>query len=343
MIREIRLSRSILASNFRRLNEPYKLILALTYRCNLKCKTCGIWKNPPKKEMEVRDIEKLMKSLKYLSWLDLSGGEITLREDLLEIIETIIKNSRRLLIFHISTNGQLPAKTEVLVKKILEFGVIPVVNISVKDSASLVDGVSYEDAYSKSLETFQLLKKIGKGYYYLSCTLSDYNINHIDNLLSRLECDISDFSIADLHFNIFYNSHHYFQNQDINGLSASSLGRLKEYMLLCNRGNPIRKFLEYRFLKALVKSFNEGKFPLRCQALKSFCFISPYGEVYPCTAHDKIIGRLEDYDYNLARIWDEKHALKSKEDIEHLACQRCLGGCEVYPAILGDIRKVLWM
>ena len=146
MIREIRLSRSILASNFRRLNEPYKLILALTYRCNLKCKTCGIWKNPPKKEMEVRDIEKLMKSLKYLSWLDLSGGEITLREDLLEIIETIIKNSKKLLIFHISTNGQLPAKTEVLVKKILEFGVIPVVNISVKDSASLVDGVSYEDA-----------------------------------------------------------------------------------------------------------------------------------------------------------------------------------------------------
>ena len=341
MFKKVQLIRSILASNFKRLNEPYKVTFALTYRCNLKCEICRIWENSSGEEMGIQDIEKIFKSLNHLSWLDLTGGEITLRDDLTEVIEVIIKNSRKLLICHISTNGQLPAKIVTLVKKVLKSGVIPIVNVSVRASVSLADVLIRDDTYLQSLETFRLLKKLSKGYYYLSCTLTDHSINYIDNLLLRLEQDIPDFSIADLHFNIFYNSNHYFKNQNISGLSASSLEKAKEYMLLYKRGNFIKKFLEYRYVKVLVQSFKEDKFPLRCQALNSFCFISPHGEVYPCTAYNKIIGSLENYDYNLTRIWDEAYILKSKEDIGCCTCQRCLGCCEVYPAVLGDIRKAL--
>lgn len=338
MNNKLKLIKNIFLSNFKRLVSPYKVTFALTYRCNLRCKICRIWERPHKEELSAQNIEKIFKSLSNLSWLDLTGGELTLRQDLIEIIKLIMKNATRLSLLHISTNGQSPHKIFLLAKEILKFNITFLINIGIDGPRKINDELKgREGAYLNSIEAFRLIKSLNKGYCYLSCSLSDYNIDHIDGLLSELKKDLSNFSLSDLHFNIFHKSRHYYRNQDIDGLPNLDFGKFKRYLILSKRGNLIKKFLEDRYIKGLRRYFKINKFPLRCQALRSSCFINPYGEVYPCGMYDRIIGDLRECDYDLNKLWSNPDALEVRKEIENKACPGCWTPCEAHPAILGSL------
>lgn len=334
--RKIRLLKNILISNFKRSSSPYKVVFALTYRCNLKCKICKIWEFPPREEISIEALEKIFKGLDNLSWIDLTGGEVTLREEILEIIKLIIKNSNKILIFHISTNGQLPDKVFLLAKEILKFNLIPVINIGIDGPQIINDQLrGVKGAYLNSLETFKKLKKLNKGYYYLSCTISNLNIDYIDDFLINLKKDIPNFNLSDLHFNLFHSSHHYYNNQDINGLSGLDIETVKKYLLLCKRGNPVKFFLEKEYVKGLSEYFKGNKFPVKCQALNASCFINPYGEVYPCGIYNKVVGQLKDYDFDMHSLWNSRNSFMIRKKIEDRDCEGCWSPCEAYTAILG--------
>ena len=57
----------------------------LTYRCNSKCSMCNIWKYPthPQDEISLETLDKIPYGVDYLN---LTGGEPTLRNDLPELI-----------------------------------------------------------------------------------------------------------------------------------------------------------------------------------------------------------------------------------------------------------------
>jgi MoaA/NifB/PqqE/SkfB family radical SAM enzyme len=311
----------------------------LTYRCNLKCKICNIWRTPFREELNAWQVAEIFQNLKNLVWLDLIGGEITLREDLIEVIKLIADKAPNLLIFHISTNGQLPEKVFLLAKEILHYRMIPVINVSVDGPAQINDSIrGCEGAYSKSLKTFNLLKKFSKGYYYLSCTISDHNIDHIDKFLSELEKDVDSFSSSDLHFNIFHSSAHYYKNQDIAAASLVKFKNLEKYLKLSRKGSFVKQKLEDLYIAGLRRYLSGDKFFINCQALGSTCFINPYGEVYPCGIYDRSVGDLTKNGYDLNKIWRETETLKTRDDIKEKKCPGCWSPCEAYPALLGDLK-----
>ncbi|MDO8603003.1 MAG: radical SAM protein [Candidatus Omnitrophota bacterium] len=337
MNKKYQLLKNILFSNFRRLEYPYKVTFAMTYKCNLRCKICKIWQKDHKQELSVDEIGLIFKNLKNLSWLDLTGGEISAREDLIDVVCAITKNSNRLAVFHISTNGQLPDRIYLLVRKLIKLGVIPIVNIGLDGPQKVNDELRGKDgAYDSSIETYRMLKSIPKGYYYISCTISNSNIDHLDELVSNLK-NISLFSSSDLHFNIFHNSSHYYQNDNINEISNLKIERLKKYFLLCKRGNIIKAILGNLYLEGLFKYLKGNRFPVECQALNSTCFINPYGLVFPCGIYDNIIGNLKDCNYNINKLWNSGHSIKSREFINQKRCPGCWSPCEAYPAILGHL------
>ena len=131
----------------------------MTYKCNLRCKICNIWQIPHRKELSIAEIEKIFANLKNICWLDLTGGEITLRKDLADIIGIILKNVKRLTVFHISTNGQPPHRIFSSAKNILRNDLIPVINISIDGPKEINDYLKGKrGAYDSALETFMLLK-----------------------------------------------------------------------------------------------------------------------------------------------------------------------------------------
>ena len=108
---------NIFLSNFLRLRSPYKITFACTYRCNLKCKTCFIWKKKKSgNELSLEEIEKIFRNTK-IQWLNLTGGEPFLREDIVDVVEIIVKRSKPYIV-NITTNGFLTDKIIELIREI---------------------------------------------------------------------------------------------------------------------------------------------------------------------------------------------------------------------------------
>src|SRR5207249_1941109 len=71
-----------------------------------------------------------------------------------------------------------------------------------------------------------------------------------------------------------------------------------------------------------------------CQALRSACFISPEGELYPCHIYDRPLGNL--HERRFVELWGSREVLAARSDIEErLACGGCFTACEAYPALAG--------
>jgi len=342
MHKEMRFLKNILFSNFKRLHSPYKIMLALTYRCNLQCKICNIWRQPQQEELAIQALGALFRSVPSLSWLDITGGEITLRDDIIEVMQEIIKNTKNLLIIHISTNGQFPLRLLMLIQSMVRCRIRLVVNISVDGPREInTDLRGIGGSYRKSIETFMLLKKIKKIHCYLSCTISKYNIHYLDDLLLDLRKDIPRFSFQDLHFNIFHHSSHYYRNNNPGELEGSDYSIIEKYIRSTGTGNVVKSLLERAYARYLADYLSGKRFPLRCQALKSSCFIDPSGGVYPCAMFNRRIGSLQEYGFNLKKIWENSNAESTAETISKRGCPGCWSPCEAYPALLGNMKGVL--
>ena len=80
--------------------KPTDASIILTYRCPMRCKMCNIWDNPTIKEKELKPSE--LECLPQLKFINLTGGEPFVREDIDEIVEVCYKKSPRIVI---STSG----------------------------------------------------------------------------------------------------------------------------------------------------------------------------------------------------------------------------------------------
>ena len=96
-------------------------------------------------------------------------------------------------------------------------------------------------------------------------------------------------------------------------------------------------FLEKRYLKKIGKYLESSKSPLKCKALVSSCFISPNGDVYPCTIFNKKLGNLKDVNYDLKKIWKSKRTSHVRNLIKQNNCNGCWTPCEAYQTILGNL------
>jgi len=89
------------------------IAVILTYRCNSKCSMCHVWQFPTLQKEEIT-LETLAKLPANLDHLNLTGGEPSLRRDLMEIVELLYPKARTL---EISSNGLFAARLEPIVKK----------------------------------------------------------------------------------------------------------------------------------------------------------------------------------------------------------------------------------
>ena len=85
----------------------------LTYRCNSNCSMCNIWKHPtiPREEITLETMDKIPDGIDYLN---ITGGEPTLRKDLEEICDLLYPKAMTL---EISSNGLHAEMLVPIVKK----------------------------------------------------------------------------------------------------------------------------------------------------------------------------------------------------------------------------------
>ena len=333
--------RNIILSNFTSLAFPYKLTFAITYKCNSRCKICQIWRKKPKSELRFVEIEKFFKINNFFNWIDLTGGEPFLRNDLVKICSIIIASCPSLYLLHIPTNGILTEKIVKKTKKIIKLKPCRfIISIAMDGPSKVHDKLrGIKGNWDQAVETFKELKKIRtKGFeIYFGMTLSGKNYNLIEETYQSLKKEIPDFKRSDLHFNIAHHSSFY-DNLEVNlGLTTKISQKLKEFLRKKEKKLSGIWFLESRYQKLIPKYLKTHASPLPCQALSASVFIDPEGNIYPCTMWNKKIGSLTDFGFDLKEVWQQARVMNLREKIKERQCLGCWTPCEAYQAILGNL------
>jgi MoaA/NifB/PqqE/SkfB family radical SAM enzyme len=332
-------------ANFRRPSHPYKLTFCLTFWCNYRCETCNIWQMKPRDELRLDEIKAFFRRSSRFLWVDLTGGEVWLRKDFVDICETVITSCPNLVLLHFPTNGYLTDKIVAGVKEIRRMGREKlIITVSTDGDEAMNDEIrGIAGGWRRQLETFRRLREIPGVDVVLGMTLSAKNVDHFPAAFRAAEREIPGLGYEDFHVNIVHESAHYLGNTDLRlrrDVSPQDLARAaEEYARLRGRALHPVAFLERAYLRRVRRYLESGKTPMRCHALRSSCFIDSWGNVFPCTIYDRKIGSLREVDYDLARIWNTPEAAALQAEIWESQCPNCWTPCEAYQSILGNMLR----
>ena len=277
---------------------PTDASIILTYRCPMRCVMCNIWKNPTDKKEEIKAED--LKSLPKLKFINLTGGEPFIREDLAEIVEECYKHTDRIVI---STSGWFEDRVVALAKKFPNIGI----RISIEGLSNKNDELrGHQGGFDKGLRTLLTLKQMGLKDIGFGCTVSN---NNSADMLSLYQLSLSlgmEFATA-----AFHNSY-YFHKEDNQITNKEEV--CKNFETLINwqlKENSPKSWFRAWFNMGLINYIEGNRRMLPCEAGSANFFIDPWGEVYPCNGlEDKCwkqsMGNIHEADF--MTIWNSKEA-----------------------------------
>ncbi len=336
------LGAALLKATVVRPNAPLKLNFCLTYWCQYRCKTCNIWQRKPVDELTTEEVLAIVRENPNINWVDLTGGEIFLRPDIDEILDAIVTGWRRLAILHFPTNGFLTDRIAKSVARIAGRGPDhKIVTVSLDGDEKTNDEVrGIKGGFRRQIETFKALRGIRGIKPVFGVTVSSYNVGKFPQTFDACAREIPDLTIDDVHLNVAQVSGHYYGNDTVKGLTAEKRAvraELHDYRVRRGRPRSLQQLLEQTYLGYLETFLETGQTPMPCHALRSSCFIDPWGVVYPCITYSRPMGRLRDTGMRLDPIWNAFETAQVQREIWEGQCPQCWTACEAYQTILGNI------
>lgn len=301
------------------LGVPISVHLDVTYRCNERCVHCYL-DHDDHGEMTTAEIKGVLDQLADAGvfFLIFSGGEVFLRRDFFEILEY----SRRLLFnVKIKTNAVMIREDEA--RRIRELGV-DTVQISVySHRAEVHDAITkLPGSFDRSIKAIRFLRAQGLKVT-MANVLMTWNLGDQD-ALQQLAAELGV---------------HYTLDPTITPMMDGDTSVLS----LRIPGEQLREVFRNPALVPNMEEFCAPPKPVTesdmdgysCSAGHSFCYISPYGDVYPCVQFPLPSGNLRRQKF--LDIWNHSTELKEVRSIQardlttcsscsHVSsCTRCPG------------------
>lgn len=248
---------------------PTDASIILTYRCPMQCKMCNIWANPTDKRKEIQASE--LESLPPMKFINLTGGEPFIREDLEEIVRVCYTKAPRIVI---STSGWFEDKVIALAKKFPDIGI----RISIEGLSQKNDELrGRQGGFDKGLRTLLKLKEMGLKDIGFGCTVSNNNSSDMLSLYRLSKSLGMEFATA-----AFHNSYYFHKDDNcITNKEQVCADFEKLVNMQLQEAHPKSWFRAF-FNMGLINYIEGGKRLLPCEAGTVNFFIDPYGEVYPC-------------------------------------------------------------
>lgn len=279
-------------------NNPTDASIILTYRCPMRCVMCNIWKNPTDQKEEIKAED--LRSLPQLKFINLTGGEPFIREDLEEIVEECYRHTQRIVI---STSGWFEDRVISLAKRFPKIGI----RISIEGLSQKNDELrGHHGGFDKGLRTLLKLKDMGLKDIGFGCTVSNNNSSDMLSLYQLSQSLGMEFATA-----AFHNSY-YFHKEDNRITNKEEV--CKNFETLINwqlKENSPKSWFRAWFNMGLINYIEGNRRMLPCEAGTANFFIDPWGEVYPCNGlEDKCwkqsMGNIHQNDF--MTIWNSKEA-----------------------------------
>ena len=284
--------------------------LIVTYRCNARCYKCNTWKYPTNREREFTPdlIERLPDNL---SFLNLTGGEPFIRNDLNQIIEIALQKAKRLVI---STNG---SHTGRILDTAGKYGNRVGIRISIDGLPATNDRLrGIENGFERALRTLLALRDMGMRDIGIGVTVSERNVQDV-MALYQMACAMGwEFATAAPHNSFYFHKHdNTFEDPE---MIARELERIATMLLKSSR--PKNWFRAY-FNVGLANRVRGRKRPLPCEVGEDVFFLDPYGDVIPCNGSDEpmIMGNLIEQTFE--EIWNGEKAAEVRKKIRNCSKQ----------------------
>lgn len=291
-------------------NVPLSVHFDLTYRCNERCVHCYL-DHEDYGEMSAGEVSRVLEELAAAGtlFLTLSGGEIFLRKDFFELLQVA-----RSLHFDVQlkSNGLLiTAERAAELKKLGTTRVqvsIYSADPAIHDAITKVPG-----SLERSLAAVRLLKQHGLTAK-IACPLMVQNIGGYEAVL-RLAEELDVICVMDLTISPRMDG-----NLGLLALRSSSRQLLP--ILQDRKLNPLPPAVDDAPGSGEADAYDN----IPCSAGHNSCYISPYGDVYPCVQMPLPSGnvRLQSF----AEIWYGSRELGRVRAVRESAVQIC-SGCSI--------------
>jgi Fe-coproporphyrin III synthase len=296
--------------------------IIVTYRCNAKCKMCNTWQFPSSPDQEIKPsvIEKLPSGLKFIN---ITGGEPFLREDLDEIVRVALTKTGRLVI---SSNGYFTERTVALAKQFPGIGI----RISIEGLPAANDQLrGIRDGFDHGLRTLLELKALGLKDIGFGMTVSDVNAKDMIELYRLADAMGLEFATASTHNSYYFHKHdNLFKDPEMIALEFEKIS--KELL----RTWKVKNWFRAYFNHGMANYVRGGKRLLPCEVGTDMFFLDPYGQIMPCNGLDREMPMGDLTKQSFDEIWHSEQAQKVRE-----AVKNCLKQCWMIGSVSPAMKK----
>lgn len=273
----------------------------------MRCKMCNIWNNPTRREEEIKASD--LTSLPQLKFINLTGGEPFIREDLDEIITECYRHSPRIVI---STSGWFEDRVIEIARKFPKIGI----RISIEGLSTTNDNLrGREGGFDKGLRTLLKLKNMGLKDIGFGCTVSNNN-SHDMLALYDLSRELGlEFATA-----AFHNSYYFHKDDNVITNRDTVIADFKELIRRQLSEKHPKSWFRAWFNMGLVNYIDGKRRMLPCEAGSANFFIDPWGEVFPCNGLEEkfwkeSMGNIHDAPF--MEIWNSEQAQRVRAKVRN--------------------------
>jgi MoaA/NifB/PqqE/SkfB family radical SAM enzyme len=318
---------------------PYKFILISTLACQSRCRTCNIWRvyidEPDKqaKEISKQDYLSFISSWKRnLLWLNITGGEPTLRKDFSELINDAYDLAPNLYLINVPVNG-LNSTRDVFAKianhcKNAEIQVTVSLDGLGKDYQRIRGVKNGFEIVKKHFEELkQLEKRFGNIFVSYQTTISPHNISSMEQLFDYA------YPLSHNYIVTFAQNIDYLKVKDVNmEIDQKDFKRSIDFMLNKYKVRRLRSFFPLTFLTILKKYVDLPGEYIRCSATHNTLVVDQYGILKYClTLEDKILD-IKDCNFDVKEVLANKKLKIAQNKYGH--CSSCFTNCEAIPSMM---------
>jgi radical SAM protein with 4Fe4S-binding SPASM domain len=308
--------------------------IALTYRCNLKCRFCyaGCGENTKvSPELSTAQLSTLLDMIfneAQVPSVSFTGGEPTLRPDLPELVKHAKKTG---FWVNLITNGTLVTKE--LAVKLKDSG-LDSAQVSVEaGNAGLHDPIAaVPGSFERTMSGIENIRDAGIRVH-TNTTISALNRNALEGIVDM----VKRLGLDKLSMNMLMPAGSAITNIDETFISYTDIGPLVESV----KRAAERAGLEFMWYSPTpVCIFNPVEHGLGnkgCAACDGLLSVAPNGDVLPCSSYPKPMGNMLENKGKFGQLWhSEGFRHFQRKEFAHDDCKKCEklamcnGGCPLY-------------
>ena len=331
---------------------PIQLTFFLTKKCNARCPFCFYIsdKNLSKEsrpELTLDEIRKISMSTGKLLWLAFSGGEIFLRDDIVEITEVFYERNKPAIILF-PTNGLLTdvirEKIEAVLKHCKNSTIA--VKLSIDGLEAMHDSIrGMKGGFQKTMHTYNVLGDLldeypnfELGINTVFCSANQDNmdeviefVNGLDKIrthtVSLIRGAVSDKALKDIDIGKYL--------ETVNKLAANLKKRLSGIYNF--KGAKLKAAQDILQRRIIYETIKRKKQMIPCYAGRLNLALTEQGDVYPCESFTMNLGNVRDNEYDIKKILKKRENKNIINSIRDTGCF-CTHECYLMTNILFNPR-----